>query len=123
MTLVNNKKTVKQFAMYGDSIFPNRPYLSSRINASSLCANREQYRRQDIAMSSCRIAVEWEYGEVDQLFKFSENKNNLKLLNGGVEDIYFAHVLLRNCYVCLYENKISQVFNCPPPSLEKYFSW
>ena len=74
------------------------------------------------SMSAVRIAVEWNFGKVTQLFAFLDFKKNLKILLQPVGKYYFVGVLLANCHTCLYGSQTSSYFNVHPPSLEMYLS-
>lgn len=111
-----------QYGMYGDSIFPNGPHLKSRHHAQLGNPNKDWLDIEDNAMSSARMAVEHHYGESDQFFPMTKCKLKLKISQQSF-NLYYSRVLLRNMYVCLYHNKTSLRFNCPPPSLDEYMSW
>ena len=73
-------------------------------------------------MSSCREHVEWHYGEIKTLFPFVDYSNKQQLLKTPVRETFVTAMILRNCYVCLNENKTSNFFSCTPPSIEEWLN-
>lgn len=113
-----------QYLMYGDSIFPWGTHLRARHHAPPGHPHKQVLDAQDRGMSSCRMLIENHYGEGDQLFPFSKQKSKLKIQTSDAPyHLYFCRLLLRNMHICLYENKTSKRFDCPPPSLATYMSW
>jgi hypothetical protein len=103
--------------MYGDSIFPWLSCLRSRYKGNNL-NDREKLGNK--VMSSCREHIEWHYGEIKTLFSFVDYSKKQQLMLSPVRETFVTAMLLRNCLVCLNENKTSKYFNCVPPSLESY---
>merc|ERR1712216_42778 len=99
---------------YGDSIYPHLSHLRKRHNAHPQHPNKAELDREDRACSSVRQTVEWEYQEGDQNFPLSVYKEKLSLMSAPYREIFFARLWLRNCYVCLYEGKISKRFGLSP---------
>ena len=57
----------KQYLMYGDSIYPWCSHLrSKKPNEKTVAANKKDNK----AMSACRQAIEWHYGEGGLLFPY-----------------------------------------------------
>jgi hypothetical protein len=107
-----------QYCAYGDGIFPIRSNLRSRniFRATPL----EVHERR--VMTKIRVSNEWGYACTANLFPFVKNKSFQKIRqNKTCIYNYAVATLLRNAYVCLYENQISAYFNCPPPTFEEYF--
>lgn len=71
-------------------------------------------------MSSLRIAVEWSFGDVINLWKYLDYAAQLKVAHQPVGTFYRVAVFLTNCYTSLHRNRTSYYFNCSPPSLEEY---
>jgi DDE superfamily endonuclease len=105
------------FKMYGDSIFPWMSCLLSRYRGEDIT---EIERLENEVMSSCREHVEWHYGEIKMLFPFVDYPNKQQLLKTPVRETFVTTMILRNCYVCLNENKTAKYFNCIPPPLEDW---
>lgn len=106
------------FKMYGDSIFPWASCLLSRYRPIHLCSARELLENR--VMSGCREHVEWHYGEIKMLFPFVDYPNKQQLMKCPVTATFVTAMILRNCHVCLNENKTSKFFNCVPPSLSEW---
>jgi hypothetical protein len=70
-------------------------------------------------MSSCRIAVEWSFGKVGNIFAFVKINYNMKLHHSAVASYWLIAVMLTNCHTCLYECVISSFFGIPSPDLEE----
>ena len=65
----------------------------------------EEERLENRVMSSCREHVEWHYGEINTMFPFIDYSNKQQLLKTPVRETFVTAMMLRNCYVCLNENK------------------
>ena len=104
---------------YGDGIFPWHQCLRSKHKGPNLT---EVERAENMNMCKVRISVEWHYGEVAELFPFTDYKKNVKLRHMNSSCLYFVAAFLRNCHTCLYGNNTSHYFNCSPPSLESYLN-
>lgn len=105
------------FKMYGDSIFPWMSCLLSSYKGENIS---EIEILENAVMSSCREHVEWHYGEIKTLFPFVDYPNKQQLLRTPVRETFVTTMFLRNCYVCLNENKTSKYFSCVPPSVEDW---
>jgi hypothetical protein len=106
-----------QKVVYGDSIYVWMTHVRSRHGDGGT----PQQLSEDRALSSCREAIEHNYGEADQLFPYMSYKPNLKVAsNQPLGDIYFTKLLFRNLYVCLYGNKTSARFKTERPYMEDY---
>jgi DDE superfamily endonuclease len=113
----NNINPNNFYKMYGDSIFPWMSCLLSRYRGENVSDIELLENRK---MSSCRQHVEWHYGEIKMMFPFVDYENKQQLLKCPVTETFVTAMLLRNCHVCLNENKTSKYFSCSPPSLENY---
>lgn len=75
-------------------------------------------------MKPIRQAIEWSYGDVENIFQICANPKNYRLgkrLPYAQEQLRVCH-LLSNIYVCLNGSKAAsyQKFKCMPPSLDEY---
>lgn len=107
------------YQIYGDSIFPWLECVLSRYSGENLPPVRDLENK---CMSSCRESIEWHYGEMNALFPFVDVQKKNFLLLSPVRETFVTAMLLRNCLVSMYGNNTSNAFNCPPPTLEEYFS-
>jgi hypothetical protein len=72
-------------------------------------------------MAKQRIAVEWGFAKIMQLFQFCNLRINLKYGLSPICPYYFTSALLTNCYTCYFGSQTTQAFDCPPPSIREYF--
>ncbi|XP_055353196.1 uncharacterized protein LOC129599081 [Paramacrobiotus metropolitanus] len=105
----------KIFRLYGDPAYPISAYLEGPFKPAT---NQIEYDFNE-AMSPCRIAVEWGFGEVVQQFAFLDFWKNLKIFLQPVGLLYTVGTLLLNCRVCLgYGGKVADYFCVVPATLE-----
>ena len=107
------------YVIYGDPAYGLSHNVISPFGRGQLTQPQIEFNK---SMSAVRIAVEWNFGKVTQLFAFLDFKKNLKILLQPVGKYYFVGVLLANCHTCLYGSQTSSYFNVHPPSLEMYLS-
>ena len=72
-------------------------------------------------MAKQRMAVEWGFGKVMQLFQFSNVKLMMKFGLSPIAPYYIVSVLLTNCHTCYFNSKTSMSFDCAPPDIRDYF--
>ena len=72
-------------------------------------------------MAKQRMAVEWGFGKVMQLFQFTNLKSNMKYGLPPISCYYLVSVLLTNCHTCYYGSKTSTTFLCNPPPIVSLF--
>jgi nuclease HARBI1 len=107
-----------QYVIYADAgyaIAPGlmRPFADERINITHKAANE--------IMSSVRICVEWEFGDIVNYWAAVNFKPRQVISNGSRPgQQYIIAALLSNCRNCLSPCRTSQYFDCPPPVLEDY---
>ncbi len=111
-----------QYFSYGDGIFQCLSHCKSKHAVGVHDNLTPRQIEENAAMTSMRIANEWDYGFTALLWPRVKDKSSNKIRNGeNVSMIYFVGTLLRNCRVCLHGSITSQYFNCQPPELEDYF--
>ena len=66
----------RQPQLYGDSAYPERPYLVCPYKGSALTSEQTMFNNK---MSSLRISVEWSFGKVATLFAFGNYRQNVKV--------------------------------------------
>jgi hypothetical protein len=107
---------------FGDSIYP---WIS---NIRTYYKHENKTERQKLLnklFKSVRIAIEWSYGAIKNLFGYLRNLSKLKLLRSDrLLRVYFVCVLLRNCHVALYGGIESNYFDIviPDDMLERYLN-
>jgi hypothetical protein len=90
-----------------------RPFADDAINIEHKAFNQ--------VMSSVRICVEWEFGDIVTQWAHVNYKRNQLIANGSRPgQQYIVAALLTNCRNCLRPGVTSKYFNCTPPSLEEY---
>ena len=108
----------RQYVIYADAgyaIAPGllRPFADERINITHKAANE--------VMSSVRICVEWEFGDIVNYWAAVNFKPRQVIFNGSKPgQQYIVAALLSNCRNCLSPCRTSLYFDCPPPVLEDY---
>jgi hypothetical protein len=87
------------------------PYPDGRSDALHAAFNR--------SMSSNRIAVEWGYGRVRNLFRALNLSTELQIFKSPIAAWYVCAVLFTNCITCIEGgNQVSDYFGCRPPCLK-----
>ena len=86
--------------IYGDPAYPHRLHLQALSRAAiRLTEEQTEFNR---AMSEVRVAVEWVFGDIVNLFKFLDIKQSLKVHLSAVGKMYIVCALLTNACTCLY---------------------
>jgi hypothetical protein len=107
---------------FGDSIYPWLSHIRTYYKHEHKTARQAMENR---LFKSVRIAIEWTYGGISNLFAYLRNLSKLKLLRSSrLLRVYFACVLLRNCHVALYGGIESNYFEIVIPNdmLELYLN-
>jgi hypothetical protein len=73
-------------------------------------------------MSHVREPVEWVFKEVTKTFAFLDFAQNQKILLSPCGIFYMVAILLCNAHTILHYPQVPQYFNCPPPTLDEYFT-
>jgi hypothetical protein len=105
------------YADAGYAVAPGimRPFADEKINIEHKAFNE--------VMSSVRICVEWEFGDIVAQWAHVNYKRNQVIANGSRPgQQYIVAALLSNCRNCLHPAKTSQYFQCLPPTLEEYIA-
>lgn len=102
--------------IYSDAGYPLRKFLITPFkgtpNRSEEIVNKK--------MGKLRVAVEWGFGKIVQLFPFLDFKKNLKVYKQEVGKYYKIGAILSNCHTCLYGSQVCDYFEIDPPELEEY---
>lgn len=105
------------FALYSDLAYPFSNWLMKGfVNPprGSLQA------RFNTLMSSCRVAVEWGFKNILQLWQFLDFHRSAMILKMPVGQYFANAAFLTNLHTCDYGNQISEYFVCAPLSLDQY---
>ncbi|XP_033110693.1 uncharacterized protein LOC117111813 [Anneissia japonica] len=100
--------------IYGDPAYPLRPQLQAPFPGNN-------HQAFNASMSKVRISVEWSFGEIVNLFKFTDFKKTQKLLLSSCAKLYIVSGLLTNAHSCMYKNNTSTYFGLDPPTPNEYF--
>lgn len=71
-------------------------------------------------MSSLRVATNWGFRRVVNLWAFTSAKRQLRMYQKYNEYIFPMAVLLTNLQCCFYGNQIGKYYECKPPTAEEY---
>lgn len=108
----------KQFCLFGDAAYLLRPWLQTafpRLNASV------QDMLYNKAMSMVRVAVEWTYKDVKQIWTSQDFRRGLKVREAPIAKLYQSAALLWNFHVCMYRGgQTKSFFDIQPPTLAEY---
>lgn len=109
-----------QFCVYGDSAYVvcNESHIIARHPNEGNISIRQ--RIENAKMSSVRQAIEWDYGDLQRLWKFIDCKKGLRLMQMPVARSYLASVILKNAYICLNSCNTGMFFDMTPPILREY---
>ncbi len=109
-----------QYIMYGDSAYTWMSHLKSRYVAALGDNLTQRERDEDIAMSSVRESIEWDYGRIKSLWKTIDYKKMLRIGDGLVSDIFITAMLFPNAHCTMNGSQTTSYFNLMPPTLEEW---
>ena len=75
------------------------------------------------SMNKCRTCVEWGYGQVRNLFPFTESPGFQRLGSTATGQHYMNATFMTNLITCLRGNITSSFFRLSPPSIEQYLHY
>jgi hypothetical protein len=105
------------YADAGYAVAPGimRPFADDAINIHHKAFNE--------VMSSVRICVEWEFGDIVAQWAHVNYRRSQLIANGSRPgQQYIVAALLTNCRNCLRPGQTSKYFSCAPPLLEDYIA-
>ncbi|KAF7292162.1 hypothetical protein MIND_01243300 [Mycena indigotica] len=105
--------------IYGDPAYTVAGRVLAGYKGAALSPEQIQF---NTLMSRCREPVEWSFKEVVQQFPFLDFSRNHKVLLSPCGLWYLVAILLGNAHTILHHPQIPQYFQCPPPTLEEYFT-
>jgi nuclease HARBI1 len=109
----------RQFCIQGDAAYILRQ-LRLQVGFSPLSATSEQLL-YNAEMSAVRVAVEWSYKDVKEMWTTKGFKRKLKVRESPVAVLYIMSALLWNCKVCFqHGSQAGSKFHCDPPSFSEY---
>lgn len=79
-------------------------------------------RVDNLIMGSCRVTVEWTFGQLKRLSTLTHHvARNMKILGNRCKIHEKTAALLYNSKVCLHGSQTSLFFECPVPNHRNYF--
>lgn len=110
-----------RFKMYADKIYNTCALITAAWNLRH-GPLFQWMTNQNTVMSKVRIAIEWTFGTLKNLFKYVTFSKTQKIEESPVEKHFVISALLANCHCCLYGDRHNDVraFDIDPPSLEDY---
>ena len=110
----------RQFYIYGGAAYMLRPWLQVAYPRVGACVERQTF---NTCMSAVRVAVEWNYKDLKQLWSFNDFPRGLKVRKSPLGLIYTASALLPNFKTCIEGGgQLQAYFNCPPPTFTEYLN-
>jgi hypothetical protein len=107
--------------VYGDAGYGFEDVIMSSYRAGRGTELEADEGIFNASMSRQRIAVEWGFGKVVDLFGLIDYYKKLKIGLSAVEAWIFTAILLTNCHTCMYGSQVASYFECSPPTLWEYF--
>lgn len=111
-----------QYSVLGDKAYLLGPWMQVAFPSSSGVELQEEKEACKTDMAAVRVAVEWGYKEVKQVFPTLDFKRKLKINEDPDAMLYKVTVLSWNVRCCIYGGQTSTFFDCQPPSAERYLS-
>ena len=110
----------RQFYLYGDAAYMLCPLLQVASPRVGVDAEQVDYNTR---MSAVRVAVEWNYKALKQLWSFTYFPWALKVLQVPIGLIYTTSALLTKFKNCIEgDRQLQAYFKCPSPTLTEYLS-
>ncbi|CAN0045851.1 unnamed protein product, partial [Pylaiella littoralis] len=109
-----------QYRVYGDAAYPILSHVDRGFRGEGLTDAQKAYNKE---LSKVRVAVEWQFGKVVQIFPFVDFAKNLKIRLQAVAKYYALAVLLTNAHTCISGSITGFYFDMTAPSLEAYFAF
>jgi len=126
--IVGLDQLIEEHMTHGDNeykLFLDAGYPIGRAMITPFRRIRSQSREElewNRMMCRDRIAVEWGFAKLKNLFKMLTFKSNLKVRLSPVAMYFFVAVHLMNLHTCLYGSQIASYFGVTPPSVETYMA-
>lgn len=109
-----------QGRVYGDAAYPMLSHVDRGFRGANLTDAQKAY---NMALSTVRISVEWQFGVITSIFAGVNFKQNLQLLLSPIGKYYTIAALLTNAHTTCYGCVTSSYFGMAPPTLEEYFDF
>ena len=107
-----------QYCIFGDAAYAMSTWMKVAYPRATATPKQHNY---NVAMNSARVAVEWSYKDIKQMWATNDYKRMLKVRQAPISMMFKASALLWNFKICLgHGGQVQSYFNCPPPDLETY---
>ena len=107
----------QQLCIYGDSAYALRRYLITPFKGANITQVQHDFNK---TMASHRVAVEWGFAKMTQIFAFLAFHHNQKVFLQPITKYWIVAAVLTNCHTCLYSSQTSKYFDVNPPDIEEY---
>jgi nuclease HARBI1 len=114
-----NGSNGRVYALYADSAFPQCAWIMHGFINPPHDSDQALFNR---LMSKARIAVEWAFKTVTQLWQFVDFRREMKIFKTPVAQFYINCCFLTNCHNCFYGNQTSVYFDVERLTLEQYLA-
>jgi hypothetical protein len=101
-------RTQTDYIIYGDSAYPLTRYLQPAIRMAQGGA-----RQLNFVMSGVRIAVEWNFGNMVNQWRFLDDEQNQKINLNRPGKVFIVAAIMHNLHNIQYGNEIREYFKCP----------
>jgi len=107
------------YALFGDCAYPMSAHLLKGFILPKKGSDEAKFNAR---MNSARIAVEWGFAKITQLWQYTDFKRSMKVFETRPAQHYANAAFLTNCYVAFYGNVTSEYFGMEPQGIDDYFS-
>ncbi len=110
----------RRVCVYADTAYPLLPTVQCGFRGQNLTAQQNNFNQ---TMSCARVSVEWGFAQIISNFAWLDFKKTQKVWSTPIALYYSIAVLFTNCITCARGgNEISELFSCPPPTIQHYLS-
>jgi nuclease HARBI1 len=104
------------YALYADSAYPQCAWIMHGF-INPTCNSPEALF--NTLMSKARIAVEWAFKNVTQLWQFVDFRREMKIFKTAIGQFYVNCCFLTNCHNCFYGSQTSDYFGAERLTLDQ----
>ena len=108
----------RRWCCFADGAYPLSAVL---LKGFQRVRTRDQNRFNGLCNRRGRVSVEWNFGNMMQLFPFVDTYRKQKLRLNATAVWTHTAMLFHNWWVCCYGGQINDFFDLVPPTLERYF--
>jgi hypothetical protein len=112
---------LRDYKILADSAYPNNDCIIALYKKPPNAPMPPLYQLFNSSVSKERVAVEWGYARIVNLWAFIDFKKNLKMMGQNVEAFWHLACWLTNLHTCVVGgNQTSQYFGLKPPTLDEF---